>query len=96
VIQLLEKKQQGIPAPKTAPFVAPTNVVSLMDALRRSIAEDSKAGAPAKTAAAQQPKKGKKRVPGQRELLLPIAGRKEQPKAETKPVAQPASRRKSG
>src|SRR5271165_2093615 len=57
VIQLLEKKQQGMPAPKAAPFVAPTNVVSLMDALRRSIAEESKMGAPAKTAAAQQPKK---------------------------------------
>jgi DNA end-binding protein Ku len=96
VIQLLEKKQQGMPAPKAAPFVAPTNVVSLMDALRRSIAEDSKAGPPAKTAAAPQPQKGKKRVPGQGELLLPIAGRKEQPKAETKPAAQPASRRTSG
>jgi DNA end-binding protein Ku len=96
VIQLLEKKQQGMPAPKAAPFVAPTNVISLMDALRRSIAEESKAGAPAKTAAVTQPQKGKKRVPGQRELLLPIAGRKEQPKSETKPAAQPASRRKSG
>jgi len=106
VIQLLEKKQQGMPAPKAAPFVAPTNVVSLMDALRRSIAEESKAGAPAKTAAAPQPQKGKKRVPGQGELLLPIAGRKGEPKGdakpaapaqpETKPAAQPASRRKSG
>jgi DNA end-binding protein Ku len=96
MIQLLEKKQQGMPAPKAAPFVAPTNVVSLMDALRRSIAEESKGGAPAKTAAPQQPQKGKKRVPGQRELLLPFAGRKEQPKAESKPAAQPATRRKSG
>ena len=33
--------------------------------------------APAKTAATSQPKKGKKRVPGQGEMLLPIAGRKE-------------------
>ena len=103
---MLEKKQQGMPAPKAAAFVAPTNVVSLMDALRKSIAEESKTGAPAKTAAAAQPQKGKKRVPGQGELLLPIAGRKGQPKVEakptapdqpeTKPAAQPASRRKSG
>jgi hypothetical protein len=50
-------------------------------AWRRSIAEDSEAGAPAKTAAAPKPQKGKERVPGQGELLLPIAGRKEQPKA---------------
>ncbi len=42
VIQLLEKKQQGMPAPKAAPFVAPTNVVSLMDALRRSIAKSQR------------------------------------------------------
>jgi DNA end-binding protein Ku len=39
VLQLLEKKQQGAPAPKARPFIAPTNVVSLMDALRKSIAE---------------------------------------------------------
>jgi DNA end-binding protein Ku len=81
VLQLLEKKQQGMPAPMAAPFVAPTNVVSLMDALRGSIAEDAKAAAP-KKAATPQPQKGKKRIAGQVELLLPIAGRKEPPKAD--------------
>ena len=104
VLQLLEKKQQGAPAPKARPFVAPTNVINLMDTLRRSIAEEAKTGAapttaakaPATASATTNPKKAKKRVPGQGELLLPIAGRKEQPKPETKPVAQPASRRKSG
>ncbi len=104
VIQLLEKKQQGMPAPAAAPFVAPTNVVSLMDALRRSIAEDESAVAAPKKTAAPQPQKGKKRVPGQGELLLPIAGRKAEPKGEAtpaaqpeaKPAAQPARRRKSG
>jgi hypothetical protein len=82
VLQLLEKKQQGMPAPMAAPFVAPTNVVSLMDALRGSIAEDAKAAAPKKTAT-PQPQKGKKRIAGQVELLLPIAGRKEPPKADS-------------
>jgi DNA end-binding protein Ku len=82
VLQLLEKKQQGMPAPMAAPFVAPTNVVSLMDALRGSIAEDAKAAAP-KKAATPQPQKGKKRIAGQVELLLPIAGRKEPPKADS-------------
>jgi DNA end-binding protein Ku len=116
VLQLLEKKQQGAPAPKARPFVAPTNVINLMDTLRRSIAEEAKAGAAPKTAAkapatpaaataAANPKKGKKRVPGQGELLMPIAGRKEQPKPETKPATQsevtkpatqPAGRRKAG
>ena len=42
VLQLLEKKQQGMPAPKARPFVAPTNVINLMDALRRSVADDGK------------------------------------------------------
>ena len=95
VLQLLEKKRQGMPAATVRPFVAPTTVVNLMDALRRSIAEDAKAiGTP--KAATPKPKKGKERVLGQGELLLPIAGRKEQPKTETKPATRPTSRRKSG
>src|SRR5271166_293223 len=96
MIQLLEKKQQGAPAPKVTPFAAPTNVVSLMDALRRSIAEDESAVAAPKKIATPQPQKGKKRVAGQGELLLPIAGGRAETKAETKPAVQPASRRKSG
>jgi DNA end-binding protein Ku len=102
VLQLLEKKQQGAPVPKARPFVAPTNVVSLMDALRKSIAEEAKAGgaqrnaAAAATTAASNPKKAKKRIPGQGELLMPIAGRKTEPKEEAKPAKQPAGRRKAG
>jgi DNA end-binding protein Ku len=109
VLQLLEKKQQGAPAPKARPFVAPTNVINLMDTLRRSIAQEAKAGSapktvpktPETTVAAANQKKGKKRVPGQGELLLPIAGRKAPPKEETKPATQregtkPAGRRKAG
>ena len=69
-----------------------------MDALRRSVAEDTKSDAAPKTAApaTAAPKKAKKRVHGQGEMLLPIAGRKEPPKADAKPASQPASRRKSG
>ena len=96
VLQLLEKKRQGMPAATVRPFVAPTTVVNLMDALRRSIAEDAKAVGTPKKAATAKPKKGKERVLGQGELLLPIAGRKEQPETETKPATQPTSRRKSG
>jgi DNA end-binding protein Ku len=100
---LLEKKQQGAPAPKARPFVAPTNVINLMDTLRRSIAEEAKAGAAPKnamaaatTTTASNAKKAKKRIPGQGELLMPIAGRKEQPKEEAKPTKQQAGRRKAG
>jgi hypothetical protein len=42
--------------------------LNLMDALRRSIAQEKTASAP--------PKKGRKRSHGQGEMLLPIAGRK--------------------
>ena len=96
VLQLLEKKRQGMPAAPVRPFVAPTTVVNLMDALRRSIAEDAKAIGTPKKATTPKPKKGKVRIRGQGELLLPIAGRKEQPETETKPATQPTSRRKSG
>ena len=96
VLQLLEKKRQGMPAATVRPFVAPTTVVNLMDALRRSIAEDAKAIGTPKKATTRKPKKGKERILGQGELLLPIAGRKEQPETETKPATQPTSRRKSG
>ena len=96
VLQLLEKKRQGMPAATVRPFVAPTTVVNLMDALRRSIAEDAKAIGTPKKATTPKPKKGKERILGQGELLLPITGRKEQPETETKPATQPTSRRKSG
>jgi DNA end-binding protein Ku len=57
-----------------------------MDALKKSIADKG---------ARPQAKKGKKRIDGQREMLLPIAGRKG--KEATKPVARPATRqRKTG
>lgn len=59
-----------------------------MDALRRSVAEDAKSDAATKTAASTgaTPKKTKKRVPGQGELLMPIAGRKEPPKRNQSPL----------
>ncbi len=64
------------------------NVISLMDALRRCLANDKGAKAPAKSA----PKKGQKRIAGQTEMLLPIAGEKE--KEVAKPTARTGSRQK--
>ena len=66
--ELLRKKQAHIPIAKSKEQVAaPRNVISLMDALRRSV--QAAGPAPAQT------KKGRKRVEGQREMLLPIAGK---------------------
>jgi DNA end-binding protein Ku len=93
--ELLRKKQRGekIEQPKER---APSNVINLMDALRNSLkAEDARP-------AARPAKKGRKRIEGQREMLLPIAGKKakEAPvkraaEAPVKRAARPHARRKS-
>jgi DNA end-binding protein Ku len=57
------------------------------NALKKSVAADK--------GARPQAKKGKKRIEGQREMLLPIAGKKG--KEASKPVARPVTRqRKTG
>jgi hypothetical protein len=62
----------------------PQNVVNLMDALRRSIAEEKRSPT----------KKGRKRIAGQTEMLLPIPGKKAKETAASKPVARPSTRQK--
>jgi DNA end-binding protein Ku len=47
------------------------NVVDLMDALRKSIG-----GAAARPEPSKSAKKGKRATPGQKEMLMPIAGKK--------------------
>jgi len=76
---LLKKKQSGqkIERPKER---EPSRVINLMDALRRSIAEEKQPSVRAK--------KGRKRIEGQREMLLPIPGKKGK-EAAAKPVARP-------
>ena len=58
-----------------------------MDALKRSIADEKRPAAPAK--------KGRKRIPGQGEMLLPISGKKGK-EAAAKPVARPGRQKKAG
>jgi len=50
MIELIRSKQAGLPAPKEKPASRPSNVVNLMDALRRSI--DQGSGGKAKPKAA--------------------------------------------
>jgi DNA end-binding protein Ku len=84
VIEVIRKKQAHEPLKKSADRpAAAKNVINLMDALRRS-------GLSEKPAA--KPKKGKKRVAGQGEMLLRIAGKKKETAKDTKPAA----RRKAG
>jgi len=86
LVEILRKKQAHIPLKKsTEKAAAPKNVINLMDALRRSVQAEGK---PAKAA------KGKKKAAGQREMLLPIPGKKG--KEASKDVAKVAPRRKAG
>jgi DNA end-binding protein Ku len=79
VVDLLKKKQAGLPVSRERVAPRPQNVVNLMDALRRSIAEEQ--GASPRLA------KGRKPMEGQGEMLLPIAG-----KAKKVPAAKPGER----
>jgi DNA end-binding protein Ku len=65
VVEMLKRKQAGVPAPKERASAPSPNVINLMDALRRSIDAERKPG--------PRPK-AKKSAEGQREMLLPIAG----------------------
>ena len=82
--ELLRKKQKGerIERPKEP---SRTNIVNLMDALRGSVAQEKRAPASAK--------KGRKRVAGQTEMLLSIAGKKGK-EAGAKPAAKVTGRQK--
>jgi DNA end-binding protein Ku len=93
VVEMIQRKRAGMPVP-TERIAAPApNVVSLMDALKRSLATEA-ANAPEQ--GREKAKKPKKRAAGQREMLLPIAG-KGTAKEKAKEPARPVTRqRKAG
>src|SRR3954470_23925199 len=89
VVEMLQRKRAGMSVP-TERIAAPApNVVSLRDALKRSLATEA---ANAVEQPREKAKKSKKRAAGQREMLLPIAGTaKEAAKEKTKEPARPAT-----
>jgi DNA end-binding protein Ku len=102
LIDLINQKRNGLPAAKAAPK-ATGNVINLMDALKKSLANEKQ------TAPVAKAKKSKKRVEGQREMLLPISGggkraaketaketAKEAPKKAEKPARTTARAKKAG
>jgi DNA end-binding protein Ku len=90
LIEVIKKKQAHEPVRKSADRPsAPKNVVNLMDALRRSIANDDEK--PTKPKAA----KLKKRAAGQGEMLMPIAGSGKGRAAAKAPAEKSAGRRKA-
>src|SRR3954469_4358778 len=71
VVEMIQRKRAGMQVP-TERIAAPApTVVSLMDAVQRRLATDA-ANAPEK---AREKTKKPKRAAGQREMLLPIAGK---------------------
>jgi DNA end-binding protein Ku len=99
LIDLINQKRNGLPTAKAAPKTS-GNVINLMDALKRSLASE-KQSAPA--AAKIKGKKPRKAVAGQREMLLPISGKRAKeeakvpaPKKAEKPVRAPVRSKKAG
>jgi DNA end-binding protein Ku len=96
VVEMLRAKQAGAPVQTEKAAPAPTNVVSLMDALKKSLAvEDAKSPG---SAASGKAKKPRKKVEGQREMLLPIAGKGagKAEAAKAAPAKAGARQRKAG
>ena len=95
VLEMLKKKQEGLPAATVKAFAPPRGVPDLMEALRQSLAsvlaetanDEGKPVKPSRT------KKPKAKVEGQREMLLPISGGKTD--ADAKPAKVSAERRKA-
>ena len=89
---LLRKKQKGdkIERPREP---ARTNVVNLMEALRQSV--QAEGGKPSGATRAK-PNKGKKRIEGQREMLLPIPGKKDKEAAAKSTARSSGRHRKAG
>ncbi|WP_407116145.1 Ku protein [Bradyrhizobium sp. LMG 9283] len=83
LIDLINRKRAGKPiTPKERP--AATNVVDLMEALRRSVGREA-----APSEAAKPAKKPRKASSGQKEMLMPIEGKKPKETAAKKPAAKP-------
>src|ERR1700737_819983 len=97
LIDLIDKKRAGIRLPAKAAPKTSGNVINLMEALKKSLANEKQAAPAAKA----KGKKAAKAASGQREMLLPISGSgkraaKEEPKKAEKPARAPARSKKAG
>ena len=96
MVDMLKHKQAGTPVSKQKAAAPASNVVNLMDALRRSVAAEkgtAKAAAPAKKGKKTKPEDARR----QPQFKFPIEGGKaKQPKAAAAPklVAAPAAKGK--
>ena len=84
--ELIEKKQSGQKIERIGGRESP-KVVNLMDTLRRSVQGEKRAPGG---------KRGRKRIAGQTEMLLPIQGKKPAPAASKKPARSTARKKSAG
>ena len=97
--ELINRKRNGETIKPASKPVSGDNVISLMDALRRSVSGKSAAAEKPAAAAKAKGKKPRKAAAGQREMLLPIAGKraaKAEEKRAPKEVKGKARARKAG
>jgi DNA end-binding protein Ku len=98
LVDLINKKRSGVQLTAKAAPKTGGNVINLMDALKRSLASEKQSAPPAK----EKGKKPRKAAAGQREMLLPISGKRaakqetraQEPKKAAKPVRAAAARSK--
>ncbi len=98
VVELIRAKRAGLPsAPQRVSENAP-NVISLMDALKKSLAEGTRTPAATQPAPAKaRAKKPAKRAAGQSEMLMPIEGKKAKAvPAAAKAAPRPTTRKRAG
>jgi DNA end-binding protein Ku len=69
VVDMLKKKQAGIPSPREQAAPRPQNVVNLMDALRRSVQQEQRSSAAA-------PRRAESRSKVRRKCCFPFRGRR--------------------
>jgi DNA end-binding protein Ku len=94
VVDMLKHKQAGAPVAKQKKAAPASNVVNLMDALRRSVAEEKSTSraAPAKKAKGNAKQEDLRRQP---QFKFPIEGGKaKQPKQAAAPAPAPSSKAK--
>src|SRR5436305_3459373 len=94
LVDLINKKRSGVRIAAKAPPKTGGNVINLMDALKRSLATDQQSPAAPKS----KGKKSRKPAAGQRQMLLPISGKraKQETKKADKPARTHARSRKAG
>jgi len=101
LVDLINRKRSGAQLSAKAAPKPSGNVINLMDALKRSLASEGQSAPPAKAAKGKKPRK---RIEGQREMLLSISGKRaareepksQEPKKTEKPVRAAARSKKAG